>query len=63
VSEGLSEDHVLKILKYHLPAHVGDWLHQSINSPITFIFSPKTQKINDILAIHEIYYVKELKIV
>jgi len=28
---------------------VGDSLHQSIDSPITFIFSPTTQKINDIL--------------
>ena len=27
---------------------VGDSLHQSIDSPITFIFSPTTQKINDI---------------
>ena len=27
---------------------VGDSLHKSINSPITFVFSPTTQKINDI---------------
>ena len=29
-------------------SEVGDWLCQSIHSPITFIFSPTTQKINDI---------------
>ena len=26
---------------------VGDSLHQSFNSPMTFVFSPKTQRIND----------------
>ena len=31
---------------------VGDSLRQSINSPTTFIFSPTTQKFNDIPADH-----------
>ena len=48
--------------QHNLLREMGDPLRQSINSPITFIFSPTTKKINDIPGTHYTRPTKSLKI-